>query len=273
VSSARRRPWRRIARAGLRASDRPLGSFLFVGPPGVGKTELARALAAAVGGHSALVRLDLSEYAERHAVARLVGAPPGYVGHLEGGQLTDAVRRRPDAVVLLDEADKAHPDLGALLLQVLDGARLTDGQGRTADFRHALVILTCNAGGRVVEREARAWLARRFPPELLDRLDEIVWFPPLDADAREAIARRRIAEAAALAAERDVALSVDDRALAWLVGRASGADGARPLRAAVERAVLDPLADHLLSGALKAGDATILTVEDGAPRLVIVPKK
>jgi ATP-dependent Clp protease ATP-binding subunit ClpB len=225
-----------------------VGSFLFLGPTGVGKTELARALAATLfDDQAALVRLDGSELAERHAAARLVGAPPGYVGHEEGGQLTEAVRRRPFAVVLFDELDKAHPAVGDLLLQLLDGARLTDGTGRTVRFADALVVLTANLDLPA----ARA----RFRPELLGRLDEIVLFEPLGEAELRRIARLEVERVRRRAAQQGISLAVDEGALGLLAGAgASAALGARPLRRAIERLVEEPLAARMVAGELQPGD-------------------
>ncbi|MFO0119044.1 MAG: AAA family ATPase, partial [Cyanobium sp.] len=233
----------RRARAGMQAPTRPVGSFLFLGPTGVGKTELAKALAGSLfDGEEALVRLDMSEFMERNAVARLVGAPPGYVGYEEGGQLTEAVRRQPYAVLLLDEVEKAHPEVFNLLLQVLDDGRLTDSQGRTVDFRHTVVIMTSNLASRAILERARAGssehtdpgreqqldreleravdeaLARQFRPEFLNRIDELIRFRPLALPDLQRIVRLQLAELAALLAEQHLELVVEESVVAALAG-------------------------------------------------------
>ena len=271
----------RRARAGMQAPTRPVGSFLFLGPTGVGKTELAKALAGSLfDGEEALVRLDMSEFMERNAVARLVGAPPGYVGYEEGGQLTEAVRRRPYAVLLLDEVEKAHPEVFNLLLQVLDDGRLTDSQGRTVDFRHTVVIMTSNLASRAILERARAGrgagasapgsgeeagaaseqerdrqldqaveeaLARQFRPEFLNRLDEVIRFRPLGPADLQRIVRLQLAELAALLAEQQLELEVEEAAVALLAAQGYEPEyGARPLRRVLRRRIENPLATHLL---------------------------
>ncbi|MEB3262751.1 MAG: AAA family ATPase, partial [Synechococcus sp.] len=269
----------RRARAGMQSVRRPVGSFLFLGPTGVGKTELAKALAAALfDEEEALVRLDMSEYMERNAVARLVGAPPGYVGYEEGGQLTEAVRRRPYAVLLLDEVEKAHPEVFNLLLQVLDDGRLTDSQGRTVDFRHTVVIMTSNLASRAILEQARARraqaageppaepdatpdapaeaaleravdqaLASHFRPEFLNRIDEVIRFRPLaPADLRR-IVRLQLAELAALLQEQQLELQVEEEAIEALAAQGYEPEyGARPLRRLLRRRIENPLATELL---------------------------
>jgi ATP-dependent Clp protease ATP-binding subunit ClpB len=262
----------RRARAGMKAPSRPVGSFLFLGPTGVGKTELAKALAASLfDEEEALVRLDMSEYMERNAVARLVGAPPGYVGYEEGGQLTEAVRRRPYAVLLLDEVEKAHPEVFNLLLQVLDDGRLTDSQGRTVDFRHTVVIMTSNLAGRAILERARAAeeregsqaavlqaeaalqaevdqaLARQFRPEFLNRIDEVIRFRPLDRQDLQRIVRLQLRELAALLAEQQLRLEVEEAVVSALAERGYEPEyGARPLRRVMRRWIENPLATELL---------------------------
>jgi ATP-dependent Clp protease ATP-binding subunit ClpA len=271
----------RRARAGMQAPTRPVGSFLFLGPTGVGKTELAKALAGSLfDGEEALVRLDMSEFMERNAVARLVGAPPGYVGYEEGGQLTEAVRRRPYAVLLLDEVEKAHPEVFNLLLQVLDDGRLTDSQGRTVDFRHTVVIMTSNLASRAILERARAGrgagasapgsgeeagaaseqerdrqldqaveeaLARQFRPEFLNRIDEVIRFRPLGPADLQRIVRLQLAELAALLAEQQLELEVEEAAVALLAAQGYEPEyGARPLRRVLRRRIENPLATHLL---------------------------
>jgi len=259
----------RRARAGMKAPSRPVGSFLFLGPTGVGKTELAKALAASLfDEEEALVRLDMSEYMERNAVARLVGAPPGYVGYEEGGQLTEAVRRRPYAVLLLDEVEKAHPEVFNLLLQVLDDGRLTDSQGRTVDFRHTVVIMTSNLAGRAILERARAVegseamalqaeealqtevdqaLARQFRPEFLNRIDEVIRFRPLDRQDLQRIVRLQLRELAGLLAEQQLRLEVEEAVVSALAERGYEPEyGARPLRRVMRRSIENPLATELL---------------------------
>ena len=253
----------RRARAGLQDENRPLGSFVFLGPTGVGKTELTKALAAELFGDEAmLVRLDMSEYQEKHTVARLIGAPPGYVGHDEGGQLTEAVRRKPYSVVLLDEVEKAHPDVFNTLLQVLDDGRLTDSQGRTVDFRNTMLIMTSNLGGALgadravdgddaaYEQRYREALARHFRPEFLNRIDEVLVFRPLAREVLMKIVELQLEQVAErLAQNHQLTLKVDEAARAWLAEKGYDPDfGARPLRRVIQRELLNPLAEQLLRG-------------------------
>ncbi len=269
----------RRSRAGLQDADRPLGSFLFLGPTGVGKTELSKALAAELfGDERALVRLDMSEYQEKHAVSRLIGAPPGYVGHEQGGQLTEAVRRQPYAVILLDEVEKAHPDVFHTLLQVLDDGRLTDSQGRTVDFRNTILILTSNLGGALGvaagEEAPEAYQARyrqaaraHFRPEFLNRVDESLVFRPLGREVLNEILEIHLRQAAArLAANHQLELVVSAAARARLVELGYDPDfGARPLRRVLERELLNPLAARLLEGACEGAEAVQVGVEtDGS---------
>jgi ATP-dependent Clp protease ATP-binding subunit ClpB len=265
----------RRSRAGLQDPNRPLGSFLFLGPTGVGKTELTKALASFLfDDDNAMVRIDMSEYMEKHSVARLVGAPPGYVGYEEGGVLTEAVRRRPYQVVLFDEVEKAHSDVFNILLQVLDDGRLTDGQGRTVDFSNTLIILTSNLGSqhmaaledgqdvKEVEPQVMEIVRGHFRPEFLNRLDEVILFHRLGADHMAPIVDIQVQRVQNLLKDRKIALSLSDEAKAWL-GRV-GYDpvyGARPLKRAIQRYLQDPLADMLLRGGIP--DGATVTVEEG----------
>jgi ATP-dependent Clp protease ATP-binding subunit ClpB len=265
----------RRSRAGLSDPNRPIGSFLFLGPTGVGKTELARALADYLfDDERAIVRVDMSEYQERHTVSRLVGAPPGYVGFEEGGQLTEAVRRRPYSVVLLDEMEKAHTDVFNVLLQLLDDGRLTDGQGRTVDFRNAIVIMTSNLGSPVFsdtsiprdkQKEAVLEDVRGyFRPEFINRIDEIVVFEPLGRDEIRQIVQIQLRQLRARLAERNITLELTDEAQDYLANKGfDPAFGARPLKRLIQRELQDPLALKLLSGEMTEGSAVIVSVGDG----------
>ncbi|RFC73219.1 ATP-dependent chaperone ClpB [Streptomyces sp. AcE210] len=261
----------RRTRAGIADPDRPTGSFLFLGPTGVGKTELAKALADFLfDDERAMIRIDMSEYGEKHSVARLVGAPPGYVGYEEGGQLTEAVRRRPYSVVLLDEVEKAHPEVFDVLLQVLDDGRLTDGQGRTVDFRNTILVLTSNLGSQFLsghspveptpseeqkKQQVLEVVRASFKPEFLNRLDDLVVFSALNKEELERIAKLQIGRLAKRLAERRLTLDVSDAALAWLADEGNDpAYGARPLRRLVQTAIGDRLAKEILSGEVTDGD-------------------
>jgi ATP-dependent Clp protease ATP-binding subunit ClpB len=268
----------RRARAGLQDPNRPIGSFLFLGPTGVGKTELTKALAEFLfDDEHAMVRLDMSEFMEKHAVARLIGAPPGYVGYEEGGTLTEAVRRRPYQVVLFDEVEKAHPDVFNVLLQVLDDGRLTDGQGRTVDFRNTMIIMTSNLGadrlaampdGATVDsvREQVMEVVRAsFRPEFLNRIDEVLLFTRLARESMKGIVDIQLGRLRKMLADRDIKLALDDSALAWLAE--TGYDpvyGARPLKRVIQRSLQNPLANRILEGRIKDGDVVIVSAKDGA---------
>ncbi|MGW7050622.1 ATP-dependent chaperone ClpB [Streptomyces sp. NPDC054887] len=266
----------RRTRAGIADPDRPTGSFLFLGPTGVGKTELAKALADFLfDDERAMVRIDMSEYGEKHSVARLVGAPPGYVGYEEGGQLTEAVRRRPYSVVLLDEVEKAHPEVFDVLLQVLDDGRLTDGQGRTVDFRNTILVLTSNLGSQylvepltsaeVKKEQVLETVRASFKPEFLNRLDDLVVFSALSGDELAHIAELQIGRLAQRLADRRLTLDVTPRALAWLADKGNDpAYGARPLRRLIQTAIGDRLAKEILAGEVTDGDTVrVDRSEDG----------
>ncbi|HKB49670.1 MAG TPA: AAA family ATPase, partial [Ktedonobacterales bacterium] len=294
----------RRSRAGLKDPKRPIGSFLFLGPTGVGKTELARALAATLfGGEDAMIRLDMSEYMEPHTVSRLFGSPPGYVGHDEGGQLTEQVRRRPYSVILLDEVEKAHPEVFNALLQIMDDGRLTDGQGRTVDFKNTVVIMTSNAGGSELQRAARIGfiapredaeqskqserdaehaemrtralegLRRMFRPEFLNRIDQVVVFHALTRTELRQIVDLLLAQVRARLEEQSIELEIGDDVREFVI--AEGFDeefGARPLRRAIQTHVDDALADAILAGELNTGDVARLSMADGAVRVAATPR-
>ncbi len=278
VSNAIRR-----SRAGLQDAKRPIGSFIFLGSTGVGKTEMARALAEFLfDDESALVRSDMSEYMEKHSVARLIGAPPGYVGYEEGGQLTEAVRRRPYSVVLLDEIEKAHPDVFNVLLQVLDDGRLTDGQGRQVDFTNSIIIMTSNLGSELMQErllevteenrddvtaqmrlEIVDMLKRRLRPEFLNRIDEVILFKPLVPSEVRRIAHLQIASVAARMKGLGIDLVVTDECMEWLGKRGYDVQlGARPLKRVIQRHVTDPLALHVLGADVRAGDLVTVDADD-----------
>jgi ATP-dependent Clp protease ATP-binding subunit ClpB len=276
VSNAVRR-----ARAGLQDPDRPIGSFIFLGPTGVGKTETARALAEFIfDDERAMVRIDMSEYMEKHAVARLIGAPPGYVGYEEGGQLTEAVRRRPHAVVLFDEIEKAHVDVFNVLLQMLDDGRLTDAQGRTVDFRNVVIIMTSNIGSQHileltgdadwsdVESAVRGQLQQHFRPEFLNRVDDVVVFRPLGVEELTQIVDLQLDRVVELVAEQGIVLDVSTAAKRYLASE--GYDpvfGARPLKRAIQRSIQDPLALFLLDEEVAEGTRIVVDTSEASDRL------
>jgi len=271
----------RRTRAGISDPDRPTGSFLFLGPTGVGKTELAKALAEYLfDDEKALVRIDMSEYGEKFSVSRLVGAPPGYIGYEQGGQLTEAVRRRPYSVILLDEVEKAHPEVFDVLLQVLDDGRLTDGQGRTVDFRNVILILTSNLGSQFITDAALPWDTRvnavndlvrqAFKPEFVNRLDDIVVFSPLSTEDLGQIVELYIDRLGRRLADRRLQLAVTPDARGWLAER--GYDpiyGARPLRRLMQREIDDKLARSLLAGDIRDGDTVLVGVSDAGDGLTV----
>jgi ATP-dependent Clp protease ATP-binding subunit ClpB len=272
VSNAIRR-----ARAGLQDPNRPIGSFIFLGPTGVGKTELARALADFMfDDERAMIRIDMSEYQEKHTVSRLIGAPPGYVGYDEGGQLTEAVRRHPYTVVLFDEIEKAHPEVFNVLLQLLDDGRLTDGQGRTVDFRNTLIIMTSNLGSqlwmhdesgqsRQVSRDDIVDLLKNFfRPEFLNRVDEIVIFKPLTREDLGGIVEIQLRHVSDLLADRGLKLEISPAAREWLANAGYDPEfGARPLKRVIQREVQDPLALKILSGEFREGDTIKVDIIGG----------
>ncbi len=271
VSTAVRR-----ARAGLQDPNRPIGSFLFLGPTGVGKTELAKALAEYLfDDENAILRIDMSEFMEKHAVARLIGAPPGYVGYEEGGVLTEAVRRRPYQVILFDEIEKAHPDVFNILLQVLDDGRLTDSHGHTVDFRNTIIIMTSNVGAEYlvelgededvdkVRDQVMAAVQRTFRPEFLNRLDAIILFHRLKKRNMKAIVEIQLGRLQKLLSDRKITLDADDAAKEWLAEKGyDPAFGARPLKRVIQRWVQDPLAEMILAGKVKDGDVVKITADD-----------
>jgi ATP-dependent Clp protease ATP-binding subunit ClpB len=267
----------RRARAGLQDPNRPVGSFLFLGPTGVGKTELTKALARFLfDDEQAMVRMDMSEFMEKHSVARLIGAPPGYVGYEEGGALTEAVRRRPYQVVLFDEVEKAHPDVFNVLLQVLDDGRLTDGQGRTVDFRNVLIVMTSNLGSDIlanqpegedstaVRGQVMEVVKMAFRPEFINRLDDILLFHRLTREHMTGIVEIQLERLRALLADRKIVLDLDEAAKAWLGD--AGYDpvyGARPLKRVIQNALQNTLAQMILEGAIADGETVRVSAGEG----------
>ena len=265
----------RRARAGVADPNRPLGSFLFLGPTGVGKTELAKSLAQFLfDDKHAIVRIDMSEYGEKHSVARLIGAPPGYVGYESGGQLTEAIRRRPYSVILFDEVEKAHPDVFDVLLQVLDEGRLTDGQGRTVDFRNTILILTSNLGAGGTQEQIMQAVKHNFKPEFVNRLDDIIVFSALQPEQLKGIVDIQLRELSQRLSVRRLTLDVDDAARTWLAERGyDPAYGARPLRRLIQQAIGDALAKELLAGEIFDGDIVHVTVAAGGESLQITGQR
>ncbi|MEO7006592.1 MAG: AAA family ATPase, partial [Terrimesophilobacter sp.] len=273
----------RRSRAGIADADRPTGSFLFLGPTGVGKTELAKTLAQFLfDDEKAMIRIDMSEYGERHSVARLLGAPPGYIGYEQGGQLTEAVRRRPYSVILMDEVEKAHSDVFDVLLQVLDDGRLTDGQGRTVDFRNTILILTSNLGSQFLVDPTLSWeqkesavnemVRQAFKPEFVNRLDDIVVFSPLSTEDLAEIVELYIDRLTTRLAGRRLDLAVTPDARAWLAER--GYDpiyGARPLRRLMQHEIDDSLATALLAGEIRDGDVVRVDLAEDGEHLTVAP--
>jgi ATP-dependent Clp protease ATP-binding subunit ClpC len=277
----------RRTRAGLKNPNRPVGSFLFLGPTGVGKTEVARGLAAFLfGSERNLVRFDMSEYMEKHSVSKLIGSPPGYVGHEEGGQLTERVKRNPYCVVLLDEIEKAHPDTFNVLLQVFEDGHLTDGLGNTVDFKNTILIMTSNIGARFIEKKGRMGFSsgkpreterttnemvmgevkRTFNPEFLNRVDEIIIFDALTDQDLVSITRLLVEQLNQNLKEKGIAITIRDDAVEWLLARtlSDRSYGARPLRRAIQRHVEDPLSEAFIRGQIRGGRAIEVGMKDGA---------
>jgi ATP-dependent Clp protease ATP-binding subunit ClpB len=281
VSNAVRR-----SRAGLSDPKRPNGSFLFLGPTGVGKTELCKALAEFMfDSEDAMVRMDMSEFMEKHSVARLIGAPPGYVGYEEGGYLTEAVRRRPYSLLLLDEVEKAHPDVFNILLQVLEDGRLTDGQGRTVDFRNTVIAMTSNLGSHLIQEMAAQddyeamkaavmdVVGTHFRPEFINRVDESVVFHPLQVEQIRGIAVIQLKDLQTRLAERELSLQISDAFMDRLV--LAGFDpvyGARPLKRAIQQELENPLAQRILAGEFPPGSVISVDIEDSVTRFAVLPR-
>ncbi|HEY7615347.1 MAG TPA: AAA family ATPase, partial [Terriglobales bacterium] len=279
----------RRSRAGLSDPKRPIGSFIFLGPTGVGKTELARALAEFLfDDEHAMVRIDMSEYMEKHAVSRLIGAPPGYVGYEEGGQLTEQVRRRPYAVILFDEIEKAHPDVFNVLLQMMDDGRLTDGKGRTVDFRNTVIIMTSNIGSAFLQaenlrtpeafekatKEVMSALHGHFKPEFLNRVDDIIVFSPLGKEQLVKIIELRLEDVRRLLAERKISLELTDAARELLFTEGFDPNfGARPLKRAIQKLVQDPLALKILDGEVLHGDHVVVDADKRAGKMTFAVSK
>jgi len=262
----------RRARVGIKNPRRPIGVFLFLGPTGVGKTELARTLADVLfGSEDAMIRLDMSEYMEKHSVARLIGAPPGYVGYEEGGQLTEAVRKRPYSVILLDEIEKAHPDVFNILLQVFEDGRLTDGKGNTVDFRNTIIIMTSNIGSeKILEMsengvriEIERELRNTFKPEFLNRIDAIVYFKPLTMEEVKKIVEIMVRQLQEILKEKNISIELTERAKDYLAEAGYVPSlGARPLRRIIELELESMIADKILEGEIKEGDRVLVDADE-----------
>jgi ATP-dependent Clp protease ATP-binding subunit ClpB len=279
----------RRSRAGLSDPKRPIGSFIFLGPTGVGKTELARALAEFLfDDEHALLRIDMSEYMEKHSVARLIGAPPGYVGYEEGGQLTEQVRRRPYAVVLFDEIEKAHPDVFNVLLQMMDDGRLTDGKGRVVDFKNTIIIMTSNIGSQLLQAESlksdhdfdeaaqqvQNLLHTHFKPEFLNRVDDIIVFHPLGKEQLVKIVELRLEDVRRLLADRKISLELTDAAKDLMFTQGYDPNfGARPLKRAIQKLIQDPLALKILDGEVLHGDHVIVDADKKAGKMTFAVSK
>ena len=274
----------KLSRAGLRDAGKPIGNYLFSGPTGVGKTEVARQLSETLG--VKLIRFDMSEYMERHTVSRLIGAPPGYVGFDQGGLLTDAIDQTPHAVLLLDEIEKAHPDLFNLLLQVMDHGTLTDSNGKKGDFRNVILIMTTNAGASELSKQAIGFgrgnridadsdaIERTFSPEFRNRLDAVIGFSSLDNNTIRMVVDKFVFQLEAQLAERQVEIQLDEQAREWLAERGyDDSFGARPLGRLIQEHIKKPLADHLLFGDLVAGGDVMVTVKDNKLELKTLPAK
>ena len=272
----------RRSRLNLREGKRPIGSFLFLGPTGVGKTETARALADAVfDSEDAIIRIDMSEYQEAHTVSRFVGAPPGYVGFEEGGQLTEAVKRHPYSLVLFDEVEKAHPQIFNVFLQILDDGRLTDGKGVTVDFRNTIIIMTSNLGSELIsqssvkkwdetKKQVEAILLKYFRPEFVNRIDQVVVFRPLDKSVMEKIVQKELGKVSKILSDQGIDLAYRDDVIAYFANK--GYDpvfGARPLRRLLEEEILDQVAMFEIEGKIKKGDQLKLVVKDGKLSVVL----
>jgi ATP-dependent Clp protease ATP-binding subunit ClpC len=286
----------RRARAGLKDPKRPIGSFIFLGPTGVGKTELSKALAEALfGDEDAMVRIDMSEYMEKHSVSKLVGSPPGYVGFDEGGQLTDKVRSKPYSVILFDEIEKAHPDVFNIMLQILEDGRLTDSKGRTADFRNTVVIMTSNVGAMNIQKTSLGFggsqldmqrdyetmkermmeeLKRSFRPEFLNRIDEIIVFHSLEQEQTRRIADMMLDRVIKRLKEQDISMTVTDAAREYLAQAGFDPEyGARPLRRAIQRMVEDMLAEEILANRIHLGDEVLADMQEEKLTLKSLGKK